>query len=118
MAVFDALRHLSAYLYDAHMSEKHHLADLYELVQYAGNILPRVRLLFIWQDYSNIRLFDSIVIFNDHGRLSLYVSSRSANQGDYERFDGDESRSTASDKRIVYETLSQRYDQRSPSDWR
>lgn len=42
MAVFDALRHLSSYLYDAHTSGKHHLADLYELVQYAGNIVPRL----------------------------------------------------------------------------
>ncbi|GAA6036266.1 hypothetical protein JCM8097_006867 [Rhodosporidiobolus ruineniae] len=45
MAVFDALRHLSSYLYDAHMSGKHHLADLYELVQYAGNIVPRLYLM-------------------------------------------------------------------------
>lgn len=45
MAVFDALRHLSAYLYDAHISGKHHLADLYELVQYAGNIVPRLYLM-------------------------------------------------------------------------
>jgi hypothetical protein len=57
MGVFDALRHLTAsnddsgetgrraclypqtsqtYLYDAHITGKHHLADLYELVQYAG----------------------------------------------------------------------------------
>lgn len=50
MAVFDALRHLSAYLYDAHVSGKHHLADLYELVQYAGNIVPRVRTSFVHQD--------------------------------------------------------------------
>ena len=42
MAVFDALRHLSSYLYDAHVQDKHHLADLYELVQYAGNIVPRL----------------------------------------------------------------------------
>lgn len=42
MAVFDALRHLSSYLYDAHVSSRHHLADLYELVQYAGNIVPRL----------------------------------------------------------------------------
>lgn len=34
MAVFDSLRHLSNYLYEAHQEEKHHLADLYELVQY------------------------------------------------------------------------------------
>ncbi len=42
MAVFDALRHLASYLYDAHISSRHHLADLYELVQYAGNIVPRL----------------------------------------------------------------------------
>lgn len=45
MAVFDALRHLSIYLYDAHISEKHHLADIYELVQYCGNIVPRLYLM-------------------------------------------------------------------------
>ncbi|PVF97540.1 vacuolar protein sorting-associated protein 35, partial [Serendipita vermifera] len=45
MAVFDALRYLSNYLYDAHQSGKHHLADLYELVQYAGNIVPRLYLM-------------------------------------------------------------------------
>jgi hypothetical protein len=27
---------LQTYLYDAHITGKHHLADLYELVQYAG----------------------------------------------------------------------------------
>ncbi|EKM83350.1 hypothetical protein AGABI1DRAFT_65850 [Agaricus bisporus var. burnettii JB137-S8] len=45
MAVFDALRHLSNYLYDAHTQGRHHLADLYELVQYASNILPRLYLM-------------------------------------------------------------------------
>lgn len=45
MAVFDALRHLSNYLYDAHQAGRHHLADLYELVQYAGNIVPRLYLM-------------------------------------------------------------------------
>jgi vacuolar protein sorting-associated protein 35 len=45
MAVFDALRHLSNYLAEAHTSGKHHLADLYELVQYAGNIIPRLYLM-------------------------------------------------------------------------
>jgi len=45
MAIFDALRHLSNYLYDAHQSSGHHLADLYELVQYAGNIVPRLYLM-------------------------------------------------------------------------
>lgn len=43
MAVFDALRHLSEYLRDSH--PVNHLADLYELVQYAGNIIPRLYLM-------------------------------------------------------------------------
>ena len=45
MAVFDALRYLTNYLYDAHTTGRHHLADLYELVQYAGNIVPRLYLM-------------------------------------------------------------------------
>ncbi|KAA1468313.1 vacuolar protein sorting-associated protein 35 [Dentipellis sp. KUC8613] len=45
MAVFDALRYLTNYLYEAHTQSKHHLADLYELVQYAGNIVPRLYLM-------------------------------------------------------------------------
>ncbi len=45
MAVFDALRHLTNYLYEAHTQSRHHLADLYELVQYAGNIVPRLYLM-------------------------------------------------------------------------
>ena len=45
MAVFDALRYLSNYLYEAHTQSRHHLADLYELVQYAGNIIPRLYLM-------------------------------------------------------------------------
>src|SRR5690606_24267134 len=43
MAVFDALRHLAAYLRESH--PRNHLADLYELVQYAGNIIPRLYLM-------------------------------------------------------------------------
>ncbi|KAK6586070.1 hypothetical protein PZA11_001127 [Diplocarpon coronariae] len=43
MSVFDALRHLSSYLKDSH--PVNHLADLYELVQYAGNIIPRLYLM-------------------------------------------------------------------------
>ncbi|KAL1989599.1 hypothetical protein VTN49DRAFT_6796 [Thermomyces lanuginosus] len=43
MAVFDALRHLSVFLRENH--PVHHLADLYELVQYAGNIIPRLYLM-------------------------------------------------------------------------
>lgn len=43
MAVFDALRHLAVYLRESH--PVNHLADLYELVQYAGNIVPRLYLM-------------------------------------------------------------------------
>ncbi|KAF9740247.1 hypothetical protein PMIN06_007050 [Paraphaeosphaeria minitans] len=43
MSVFDALRHLSVYLRENH--PVNHLADLYELVQYAGNIIPRLYLM-------------------------------------------------------------------------
>jgi vacuolar protein sorting-associated protein 35 len=43
MAAFDALRMLSAHLKDNHPTN--HLADLYELVQYAGNIIPRLYLM-------------------------------------------------------------------------
>ncbi|KAI7872167.1 vacuolar protein sorting-associated protein 35 [Spinellus fusiger] len=45
MAIFDALRHLTVYLIEAHSADRHHLADLYELVQYAGNIVPRLYLM-------------------------------------------------------------------------
>ncbi|CAO3624827.1 unnamed protein product [Cunninghamella blakesleeana] len=45
MAIFDSLRHLTSYFVDIHQSGKHHLADVYELVQYAGNIIPRLYLM-------------------------------------------------------------------------
>ncbi|KAJ3216747.1 Vacuolar protein sorting-associated protein 35 [Dinochytrium kinnereticum] len=45
MAIFDELRHLTTFLHEAHMSKRHHLSDLYELVQYAGNIVPRLYLM-------------------------------------------------------------------------
>lgn len=43
MAVFDSLQILSTFLKDNH--PRHHLSDLYELVQYAGNIVPRLYLM-------------------------------------------------------------------------
>lgn len=45
IVIFDELGHLAAYLYDSHANQGHQLADLYELVQYAGNILPRLYLM-------------------------------------------------------------------------
>ncbi|KAL7944255.1 vacuolar sorting protein [Trichoderma barbatum] len=43
MAIFDALRFLAVHLRENH--PVNHLADLYELVQYAGNIIPRLYLM-------------------------------------------------------------------------
>lgn len=45
LAAFDALQYLTGSLRAAHLSGKNHLADLYELVQYAGNIVPRIYLM-------------------------------------------------------------------------
>ncbi|RKP33958.1 vacuolar protein sorting-associated protein 35, partial [Dimargaris cristalligena] len=45
MSIFDSMRHMTDFLKEAHVSERHHLADLYELVQYAGNIIPRLYLM-------------------------------------------------------------------------
>ncbi len=43
IAIFDALSYLGSYLRENHPNN--HLADLYELVQYAGNIVPRLYLM-------------------------------------------------------------------------
>ncbi|KAJ3202769.1 Vacuolar protein sorting-associated protein 35, partial [Dinochytrium kinnereticum] len=45
MSIFDDLHHLTTYLHESHKTKRHHLSDLYELVQYAGNILPRLYLM-------------------------------------------------------------------------
>ncbi|KAI8636750.1 vacuolar protein sorting-associated protein 35 [Parasitella parasitica] len=39
------MRHLINYLLESHQAEKHHLGDLYELVQYASSIVPRLYLM-------------------------------------------------------------------------
>lgn len=44
MAITDELRHLELYLFDEFQKGRK-VADLYELVQYAGNIVPRLYLL-------------------------------------------------------------------------
>ena len=41
MSVCDELRYLEQYLLDEYQ-KGHKIADLYELVQYAGNIVPRL----------------------------------------------------------------------------
>ncbi|KAJ2484569.1 retromer complex subunit Vps35 [Coemansia sp. RSA 2320] len=45
LATFDAMQYLIGSLRAAHLSGRNHLADLYELVQYAGNIVPRLYLM-------------------------------------------------------------------------
>ncbi|KAJ2039953.1 retromer complex subunit Vps35, partial [Coemansia sp. S2] len=45
LATFDAMQYLIGALRVAHLSGRNHLADLYELVQYAGNIVPRLYLM-------------------------------------------------------------------------
>lgn len=45
MATFDQLVLLSGFLYENHKNSSIHLSDLYELVQYAGNIVPRLYLM-------------------------------------------------------------------------
>lgn len=44
MSITDELRHLELYLLDEFQKGRK-VADLYELVQYAGNIVPRMYLL-------------------------------------------------------------------------
>ncbi|KAJ3389359.1 Vacuolar protein sorting-associated protein 35 [Entophlyctis sp. JEL0112] len=46
MAIFDQLNaYLAQHLFDAHVAKVLRLSDLYELVQYAGNIVPRLYLM-------------------------------------------------------------------------
>ena len=44
MAISDEMRHLELYLVDEFQKGRR-VADLYELVQYAGNIVPRLYVL-------------------------------------------------------------------------
>ncbi len=53
MAVFDALRHLSVFLRESH--PVNHLADLYELVQYAGTTCRQNNILGSTRGYKNRR---------------------------------------------------------------
>lgn len=48
MAISDELRHLELYLCDEFQKGRK-VADLYELVQYAGNIVPR---LYVYPHFS------------------------------------------------------------------
>lgn len=52
MTVFDHLRHLESYLYEEKHGKK--MAELYEWVQYAGNIVPRLYVFAL--DFSCVNL--------------------------------------------------------------
>jgi vacuolar protein sorting-associated protein 35 len=39
------MRHMIVYLNESHLAKRHHLGDLYELVQYASSIVPRLYLM-------------------------------------------------------------------------
>lgn len=45
ISIFDNLRYLTDYLGESHASGRNHLGDLYELVQYASSIIPRLYLM-------------------------------------------------------------------------
>lgn len=121
MAVFDALRHLSSYLYDAHVSGRHHLADLYELVQYAGNIVPRLcsfLSLCILLPFSKLTRETYLVNrSDDHSGNGVHVNSWRANKRDYERHDGNDKRSAAPHQRTIPATLPLWNDSRSFASW-
>lgn len=62
---FDSLSVLSTYLVDNH-PKYHHLADLYELVQYTGNIIPRLYLMItVGTSYLRIPDAPTIEILKD-----------------------------------------------------
>jgi vacuolar protein sorting-associated protein 35 len=73
MAIFDELRYLTTYLYDVHVSGEHHLSDLYELVQYANNIVPRLYLMItvgsVYMRVSKESLHDSEIKNDKHGKV-------------------------------------------------
>lgn len=45
MFIFDSMRYMTSYLVETHQQGKHHLGDLYEIVQYASSIIPRLYLM-------------------------------------------------------------------------
>lgn len=52
MSVSDQLHHLEQFLCDEFTKDKKLLSDLYELVQYAGNIVPRLWVVIMWSFFS------------------------------------------------------------------
>jgi vacuolar protein sorting-associated protein 35 len=80
MAIFDALRHLTIYLIEAHSAGRHHLADLYEIVQYAGNIVPRLYLMItVGAAYMSVKDAPVREIMRDMMEMSRGVQHPTAN---------------------------------------
>jgi vacuolar protein sorting-associated protein 35 len=72
METFDQLRHLETYLMDEKHGKK--MAELYELVQYAGNILPRLYLLItVGSAYIRLREAPAKDVLRDIGEMSRGV---------------------------------------------
>ncbi|AOA66709.1 Endosomal subunit of membrane-associated retromer complex required for retrograde transport [Komagataella phaffii GS115] len=70
--VFDGLAYLSDFLKESHQTN--HLADLYELVQYAGNIVPRLYLMItIGSVYMSIENAPKLEIMKDMLEMSAGV---------------------------------------------
>jgi hypothetical protein len=109
MAIFDALGNLSTYLFDAHTSGKHHLADLYELVQYAGNIVSL--LLKLLHELESA--IGPSTLPHDHGGNGLHVYTRCSHSGNHEGHDGNDPRRATSHSRLVLEALPLWHDQGS-----
>jgi Vacuolar protein sorting-associated protein 35 len=101
MAIFDELGHLTRFLYDAHQSGRHHLSDLYELVQYAGSVhLTHTDYSTSVPDgHSRIRLYAGIQ------RNTLRCKRCAPNQRNYEGYAGDGAWSPACHSRTVLAVL-------------
>ncbi|KAJ3044842.1 Vacuolar protein sorting-associated protein 35 [Rhizophlyctis rosea] len=102
MSIFDELRHLTAYLYDGHMNGRLHLSDLYELVQYAGNIVPRLYLMItVGSVYMRVskELIPADHKFVRAGSLDAVAATRALHQENTEGGDASQRASMAGDEK-------------------
>ncbi|KAG5461286.1 MAG: hypothetical protein BJ554DRAFT_6539, partial [Olpidium bornovanus] len=128
MSIFDSLRYLTTFLHDAHVAERHHLADMLTL----GILIAHSSFSELAPPTYYTRLVDrgtpaagpgtirrehhpAFVPYDD-GRIRVHVHAGRAGEGAYARHDGHVSRCAAPDARTVPETLPQRNDQGPPAD--
>jgi len=71
MAISDELRHLEIYLLDE-FSKGRKVADLYELVQYAGNIIPR---LYVFVTCCSVQYLLAASVIGDQIELLITTSA-------------------------------------------